>query len=304
MANSSTTLTYTPDQFDDALAELDDRHMQRLHPVDAARLTFIAGFWRALREGRPRRVRPAGCVRRRRPSNVGVGRDHSFDDRLLTGVGDLTWVDQIHHLDDGLVCNTRTTVRGGLGSVLTQRQINLIDHVPRNGRRRTEFFDVDDLDAALERRRQWMTERADQPVASNDAFIVDELADDVARNLPLERFLTLLAPDFEATLADGRTINRADLEAGRATPADLGYGSGVRDLFATRFDDLAVIEIISDDGVPVTGPSRTDGDRLLETALGLRRTWRRRGRSISRPFDLSNSPPRQGSHDVRPSADV
>ncbi len=53
--------------------------------------------------------------------------------------------------------------------------------------------------------------------------------------------------DFEAALADGRTVDRADLEAGRATPTHLGYGSGVRDLFATRFDDLAVIEIPTDD---------------------------------------------------------
>ena len=255
-------LTYTPDQFDHALAELDDRHMQRLHPVDAARLTFIAGFWRALAKGDLGEYAPRAAYDVVDHRTLGWASDHSVDDRLLAGVGDLTWVDQIHHLDDGLVCNTRTTVRGGLGSVLTQRQINLIDHVSRNGRRRTEFFDVDDLDAALERRRQWMTERADQPVASNDAFIVDQLADDVARNLPLERFLTLLASDFEATLADGRTIDRADLEAGRATPADLGYGSGVRDLFATRFDDLAVIEITSEDGVTSWVVLETH-DRLL-----------------------------------------
>ena len=255
--------TYTPDQFDDALADLDERHLQRLHPVEAARLAFIAGFWRAFAKGDIGEYAPRAAYDTVDHRPLGWAADHSFDDRLLTGVGDLTWVDQIHHLDDGLVCNTRTTVRGGLGSVLTQRQINLIDHVPRNGRRRTEFFDVDDLDAALERRRQWMAERADQPVASNDAFIVDELADDVARNLPLDRFMTLLAPDFEATLADGRTINRADLEAGRATPADLGYGSGVRDLFATRFDDLAVIEIVSDDGTPHWAVVELDGDRLL-----------------------------------------
>ncbi len=47
-------VTYAPDQFDDALADLDERYMLRLDPVGAARVALGGHFWRAFREGQPR----------------------------------------------------------------------------------------------------------------------------------------------------------------------------------------------------------------------------------------------------------
>ncbi len=147
-----------------------------------------------------------------------------MDDRVQSTEDDLVWTDQIHALGDGIACTSRTTVRGGLGSVLVQRQVSISDHMATSRRTQAEIFDVDDLDVALARRQQLIDERADRPVPPNDAFIVDDTADSVARDLPLDRFLTLLTPGFEATLADGRTIDRADLESGVPHPPTSATG--------------------------------------------------------------------------------
>ena len=245
-------VTYSPDQFDDALADLDERYMLRLDSVGAARVALGAHFWRAFRRGNVDEQARSTVISDRR--SFGWGSQHTLDDRVQSTEDDLVWTDQIHALGDGIACTSRTTVRGGLGSVLVQRQVSISDHMATSRRTQAEIFDVDDLDVALARRQQLIDERADRPVPPNDAFVVDDTADSVARDLPLDRFLTLLTPDFEATLAGERTIDRADLEAGRATPADLGYGVGIRELFAVRsdetgmIDDIAMIEATRDDG--------------------------------------------------------
>jgi hypothetical protein len=260
-------VTYSPDQFDDALADLDERYMLRLDPVGAARVALGGHFWRAFRRGNLDEQARSTDISDRR--SFGWGSQHTMDDRVQSTTDDLAWTDQIHALGDGIACTSRTTVRGGLGSVLVQRQVSISDHMATSRRTQAEIFDVDDLDVALARRQQLIDERADRPVPPNDAFIVDDTADSVARDLPLDRFLTLLTPDFEATLADGRTIDRADLEAGRATPADLGYGVGIRELFAVRsdetgmIDDIAMIQATRDDGSSFWSVI-TISDRLID----------------------------------------
>ena len=253
-------VTYSPNHLADALADLDERYMLRLDPVGAARVALGGHFWRAFRRGNLDEQARSTDISDRR--SLGWGPQHTMDDRVQSTADDLAWTDQIHTLGDGIACTSRTTVRGGLGSVLVQRQVSIIDHMATDSRRtQAEIFDVDDLDVALARRQQLIDERADRPVP-NDAFIVDDTADSVAHDLPLDRFLTLLDPDFEATLADGRTIKHPDLEAGRATPADLGYGTGTRNLFATRVDDVAMIEITGEDGTASWVVLETH-DRLL-----------------------------------------
>lgn len=99
--------------------------------------------------------------------------------------------------------------------------VSVADLVNGGGRWNHQFA-LDDIDDAR-RRGQEVVDQRRKTIALTEAVAVGGLASGRARH-STERFAEILHEDFQATLLDGRTVNRSAIADGNVPPADVGFG--------------------------------------------------------------------------------